>query len=230
MPRPTSKRTPSPPKLYFDRKTQRYHDTARKYFLGRQEVKERFDRALIDAGADIFSVGDRLVNGSITVAEWEAETRDLLKQIRVWGYTIGAGGQRNLTKADYARMGREGVRQNKYLRRFAEELKAGKLSEAQFRYRLGLYINDADTIREVGRNQAHIKAGFDEERRIRTKDDSCQQCIGFAKLGWQSIGSMPDPGRDCDCRANCGCYKAFRRAASEFAKIRRDGWLRGGKT
>lgn len=219
--------TPTPKKLYFNRKTQRYHDSGRHYFLGREEVKQRFEEALAEAGDSIFSIADRLIAQEITVAEWEALTRAKLKTIRIWGYAIGAGGQKNLNADDYSKLGAEGNRQNQYLRQFAKDLKAGKLTENRFKSRLKLYVQDAEKLREVGRNRSYIKAGYTEEIRHRTKTDSCSECLAYAAYGWVPIGTLPDPGRDCSCKANCGCYKDFRRSGESILSIGH-GWIGGG--
>ena len=218
--------TPTPRQLYFSRKTQRYHDRGRHFFLSRDEVKQRFDEALESAANDIYDIADRLIAKELTVADWEAQTRATLRTMRIWGYTIGAGGQRNLDADDYSKLGAEGNRQNQYLRQFAKDLKAGKLTENRFKSRLKLYVQDAEKIREVGRNRSHIKAGFSEEIRHRTKTNSCPECLAYAAYGWVPIGTLPDPGRDCSCKSGCGCFKDFRRNGDSILSAGH-GWIGG---
>jgi hypothetical protein len=53
--------------------------------------------------------------------------------------------------------------------------------------------------------------GFSEMRRVAKKDKrTCPDCKGFNAAGWQPIGSLPMPGRDCRCYDRCRCHIDYR--------------------
>jgi hypothetical protein len=53
--------------------------------------------------------------------------------------------------------------------------------------------------------------GFKEMRRIPRLDKrTCADCIAFGEEGWQPIGSLPMPGKDCRCFDRCRCSIEYR--------------------
>jgi hypothetical protein len=191
----------------------RYKDSKR--FVSREAVKVLTRKAIDQTERNLTTIADQLVAKTITVGEWERQTKEGLKQLHVWNYMLGAGGQHNLIDRDYGLMGAKVKNEYKYLRNFAKQLLNGEVSEGQFRYRLNMYVNATDNTHELAINEAHYKAGFRWERRIRTKENSCFPCIGMALAGWRPIGFFPEPGNDCNCRSNCGCYKDFSKEDDE---------------
>jgi hypothetical protein len=216
----------------FHRPSARYRYKDTKRFVSREAVKKLTQKAINQSEKQLSVIADALVDKSLTVGEWEGQTRAVLKQLHVWQYTLGAGGQHNLSDRDYALMGNRLKNEYKYLHRFAQELLDGTVSEAQFRYRLGLYLNATDNTHELGINESHYNAGFRWERRVRTKEKSCYPCIGMALGGWRPIGFYPEPGNDCYCRSNCGCYKDFSKSEEEPKQSllnQRQGFIGGGQ-
>jgi hypothetical protein len=197
-------------RLFFDRRTQRYHDFTKKTFISMVEVKARFADALASQSKSLSFLADRLVAGTISVREWEIQTRYHLKNIRVWSYTINSGGQRNMNPEDYRILGTQGNVQNSLLRGFAQDLRAGKLTEKQLRARLELHVKANSQTADIARTQSHIKAGFTEERRLTTAIESCKECLLYARTGWIQINKLPDIGQKCQCKANCKCYKEYK--------------------
>lgn len=138
---------------------------------------------------------------------------------------MGVGGQGNLTPREYGILGAELKRQYQYLRGFSKELTTNGMSEAQFRSRLQMYVQNARNAYERGRLESHSKSGHKWERRRRTKSDSCEECISYQARGWQPINTLPNPGMQCRCRARCGCYKQFSKDIAKPADMLRWGWL-----
>ena len=53
--------------------------------------------------------------------------------------------------------------------------------------------------------------GYKEMRRIPTLDSrTCKDCIHYGEQGWQPIGSLPMPGRNCRCYDRCRCSIEYR--------------------
>jgi hypothetical protein len=84
-----------------------------------------------------------------------------------------------------------------------------------------MYANKTRTAYYDGKVAAAKDAGLVEERRRLNPAEHCADCIGFANLGWQPIGSLPEPGEQSVCRANCKCTKEFRDQDDVDAEQRR---------
>lgn len=53
--------------------------------------------------------------------------------------------------------------------------------------------------------------GFKQMRRVAKKDPrTCPDCIRFERQGWQPIGSLPMPGKQCRCFDRCRCFIEYR--------------------
>lgn len=153
---------------------------------------------------------ERLLDGRISLAQWQ---RNMAKEIKdAWRtqYALGRGGWEQMTQSDFGRMGGRLQFQYRRLNAFAEDIWRGDLSDAQIRARAKMYATANRTALFDGRTQAKIGASFIEERRILNPAEHCQDCIGYAALGWQPIGTLPEPGQQSVCRANCKCTKEYR--------------------
>jgi hypothetical protein len=196
----------------FDTKTQQYRYKDSGKFLGRQAMKTLTQKAINQTEDQLTKIADSLVDRTITLADWEAQTQNKLRQLHTWQYHLGIGGQKNFTPQDQAVLNDRLIQEFGYLRNFANAINDGNLSEAQFRYRLNLYVNNTDNTYELAFYKGHIRNGYKWERRIRSKTESCTECLFYESLGWRTIGNLPNPGSQCSCQANCGCYKEFSKA------------------
>jgi len=53
--------------------------------------------------------------------------------------------------------------------------------------------------------------GYKEMRRVpRVDTRTCPDCVTFGERGWQPIGSLPLPGKDCRCWDRCRCHIEYR--------------------
>ena len=208
----------------------RYSDTGK--FVSKEAVRNLTQKAISQVGKDVETIGNLLLDKKISIQTWYDGTKEGIKLAHTWSYMLGAGGQKNLTQSDYGKIGAEVKRQDRYLRGFAEDLRQGKISEAEFWRRLNLYIDAPSNTYEIGRAAEHTKAGHLWEKRLRTKSDSCSSCIFYELLGWRPINTLPHPGQQCQCYSNCGCYKEFSKSltipADSFG-IQGWGWLNQNK-
>lgn len=71
-------------------------------------------------------------------------------------------------------------------------------SPAHSFYALGEYLKRSDM-------------GYKEMRRVATLDHrTCPDCVEFQQRGWQPMGSLPMPGRQCRCYDRCRCHIEYR--------------------
>jgi hypothetical protein len=213
----------------FDRAAQRYRYKDSGKFVGKKAVENLTISAIVQVEGDITTITNLLVEGKIDVAQWEDATRSALKNLHTWNYLLGAGGEKMMTQADYGSLGQKLKEEYKYLRGLSQELLQGDVPEAQLRARMAMYTNSGGTTHELGRAKAHQKAGYNWEKRLRTKVNSCDSCFDYAGMGWQGIGTLPEAGQKCECKSNCGCYKVFSRANTQPKDSllhSRFGWVR----
>jgi hypothetical protein len=212
----------------FDRKSQRYRYKDSGRFLGEQAVRNLTIKSIDQVSQDIGVISNLLLEGKITVKTWEEQTAIALKQLHTQAYLLGKGGIKNMTQSDYGVIGSRLKKQYQYLRGFSNDLINKGMSKAQFKMRIQQYLEASKGTYEEARARSHSNAGFKWEKRIRTKTNSCPPCINFEGLGWQPIGTLPNTGEQCDCRANCGCYKKFSADSlrpTDFLISKRFGWL-----
>jgi hypothetical protein len=213
----------------FDRAAQRYRYKDSGKFVGKKAIESLTIKAIFQVEGDISTITDLLVEGKIGVAQWEDATKSALKNLHTWNYILGAGGEKMMTQADYGALGQKLKEEYKYLRGLSQELLEGNLTEAQLRARMAQYTASGGTTHELGRARAHKKAGYNWEKRLRTKVNSCDSCFDYAGMGWQQIGTLPEAGQKCECKSNCGCYKVFSRANTQPKDSllhSRFGWVR----
>ena len=64
---------------------------------------------------------------------------------------------------------------------------------------------------DLGRFYVREEQGYKEMRRIDRHDSKvCPDCRNYAGQGWQPIGTLPMPGRDCQCYDHCRCRVEYR--------------------
>lgn len=98
------------------------------------------DRAMKKSDALVESM---MIEGSITIQQWEREMRILLRDTYRAMYELAIGGSGNMTQADYGRLGGILQEQYRYLHNFAADIAAGRLSPLQAMNRARMYIESA---------------------------------------------------------------------------------------
>jgi len=63
----------------------------------------------------------------------------------------------------------------------------------------------------MGQAMVRREQGYKEMRRIDRGDGRvCVDCRGYSAQGWQPIGTLPMPGRECRCYDRCRCRIEYR--------------------
>ena len=145
------------------------------------------------------------------VDAWYQAMKREIKRAHLQATIAGRGGLRRMTPADYGRVGRTLRDEYAYLRQFARDVEAGRLSSAQIAARARLYSNHIQTSFWRGRDALRREQGYRFERRRLNPAEHCDDCKGYAAQGWQPIGTLPPPGVDSVCRANCRCTFEYSR-------------------
>lgn len=202
----------------FDRNAQRYRRSNGR-FLAKSDMLGLL-KQLNDKGSKaIQSKTTKLIEGKIELNMWLNSIAKTLKTQHIQQYLLGRGGEAMLVDDDYDRIADRVKNEFKYLKGFAQAIKDGKLSDAQIRARMQLYIGATDQTRKLAQRQGHIVAGHDEERRVLAQVKHCPSCLSHTAKGWQPIGTLPPIGTDCECLSNCRCSFEYRRTSGKSSVL-----------
>jgi hypothetical protein len=212
----------------WDANSQRYRiisGAGKGQFVGQQAMEALSRKAIAQLSTDREVITTLLLTEKINVATWEKAQAQALKQLEITSYALGRGGIGQMNQRDYGLIGARLRSQYTELRKFSEDIQAGKLTPAQIRARARMFHSGSRGGLEAGREESHNKAGFRWERRRRTKTESCVPCVEYEKRGWVPIGTLPTPTVACTCRFNCGCYKVFSRERPTQDEVPEWGWV-----
>lgn len=186
----------------FEKTTRRYRNKSSGRFVSAATVR-RLASDIIALQSEVgVETTNRLFSGEIPLQQWESEIAANLKELALQLYKLGRG---DMGQRDYGIIGNGLRNQYRYLRNFALEVAQGRHSEAMIQSRLDLYYAKSRLFFERGQREGYLSSGANWERRIVTSSEPCAQCPGYAALGWQRIGSLPNITEACDCKARCKC-------------------------
>lgn len=127
----------------YDDTVKRYRDRNTGRFLSPERiirVRDQYQTARQQIGVDL---AGQLANGDITIQRWVADMRQSVKETYIAEYMLARGGRHNMTQSDWGRLGNMLRNQYGYLDRFAQEIAAGNLSQAQIAARAKMYFASA---------------------------------------------------------------------------------------
>lgn len=63
----------------------------------------------------------------------------------------------------------------------------------------------------LGQYYVRQDQGYREMKRVPKLDSrTCPDCVMFGRLGWQPLGTLPMPGKECQCYDRCRCSIDYR--------------------
>lgn len=199
----------------------RYNEAARRYinasgrFVSAGEIRGALDSTILNSRGNIDAICTQLQEGRISLAQWQTAMAQEIKVSHLASASAAKGGWAQMSQSDYGFTGSKIKAQYQYLNNFAKDIASGKQKLNGAFLRRGRMYNDAarGTYEDMVKREA-VKAGNNEERRIRHAKDSCMDCIAADSAGWQPIGTLPRIG-DSACRTNCRCTFEYRVAGRE---------------
>lgn len=138
----------------YSRSARRFRDADTGRFLSATTAVDLRDGFQDRRRADVDELVRRLADEDISVQQWEAEMTQALRELFTAQMALGRGGLNAMTADDYAAADALVEAQRAYLRAFAEDVAAGKLSEAQIAARAKLYHGSSTQAYEHGRAAA----------------------------------------------------------------------------
>ena len=158
-------------------------------------------------------LSEGLKSGSLSIADWQAGMRELIKINQSTSLLLANGGSEFVTQSDYSYLVDRINKQFAYLDGFAKDIANNpeKWMSGRLDNRMRLYQESAYSAYENARRREATLGGMDEERRLLGVADHCGDCLEAAALGWQPIGTLPEIG-DSVCTTNCHCEFEYRKA------------------
>lgn len=189
----------------WDARSQRYRDTASGRFVPAERVARAVDVAAVEARHEAERIAQRLVDGKSTLAQFQRDMAQLVKDGHLAAAVIGRGGADQMTQADYGWAGQRIRTQYDYLRNFVQQIADGTAPlDGRLVARAGLYGDAiAPTHREMVRRLA-IQGGAIMERNVLGPADHCGGCLDATAQGWVPVGFLPPVGGRI-CRSRCKC-------------------------
>lgn len=194
-------------KWAWDPKAQRYRwpNTGRP--LPTDRVAGVRERRVAEAEARMQQAAQSMLDGKLTVKQWQTAMRDESARAHLELRMLGVGGRGNMTRADYQWVHDRVKREAGYLADFGKAVRAGELGEAGILDRSGKYAGAS--MRGAfyeGANDAHRAAGFTRRRRLGPNDErTCDGCAKEIARDWVGINAKYRAIGDCECQSQCRC-------------------------
>jgi len=176
-----------------------------------QFMSEKAISALVDGRIDKLTQVLRrytrmLIDGNITLDQWQGSIREALKTAHVQATVLGYGGKDRLGATEYGRIGQRLRSEYAYLQQFVRDLLDKRVSAPMALARIGLYGESVRASYWQGTELRQQRQGYSLMRRILdSQAQHCVDCLHYAAQGMVPIGTLPLPGNRCECGARCRC-------------------------
>lgn len=132
----------------------RFRDAASGRFIAAAKIIDLRDGFQERRRGDVNDLTRQLADQDITVQEWERQVTQAIRELHTAQFAFGRGGINAMTDADWLAADELVQAQRVFLRGFAEDVAAGRLSEAQITARAKLYYGSSVQAFERGRASA----------------------------------------------------------------------------
>jgi hypothetical protein len=209
----------------FDKNSQRFRFTSgerKGQYVSQARVREIVQQRIDRESERIERITTSLLRGDLTLPQWEKSMAERIKTLHIQSYLLGKGGTLNYVHSrDSATLTPIIETQYKYLRRFSEDIRDGKLTPARMKQRAKMYADAGWQTQEHGRAIAHSEAEYGFERNILDRAaENCAECEYFSFIGVVAIGTISrrSPPGTRTCRGQCRCRMEYFKARPEVAQ------------
>lgn len=201
------------PKQIFqwDSRARRYRD-ARGRFIKDQVITSEIEILINDSKGRMRALGQQIVDRTITLKNFELQMRTEIKTAHTAAAAAAAGGWKEMSPADWGRVGAITREEYKLLNKFVRAVRSGKQPRnGTARARAGRYAGTARVTHQLMRQSFETAAGKDEARRLLSAAEHCAGCLRQAARKWVPIRELAPIGSQ-ECGPNCKCRVVFRKA------------------
>lgn len=187
----------------YNNTAQRWYNTTNGRFVSESAVTNEMRVHQAATYRVLDNATRQLYAGSITVEQWQTVIAYELKDAHLAQALYAIGGKNNATRANYGRVGGTLADEYRYLSNFANDISAGRVSEAQALARIRQYGNA--TQQSYWREYAG--ASREQLNWRRTPGESCTGCVDLEANSPYTAATLPTyPGAGATpCRGNCNC-------------------------
>lgn len=194
---------------FWDDKVKRYRNENGS-FISRTAVREAYETVEKEAKRQIREATQALRDGKINLTQWEITSRDQIKAMHTYAAAQSGGGLKNMTLAQWGKVGADTKKQYQLLAQFARDVKNGKQPlNGRMATRAEMYVSAARTTADSANRRIQASGGATEGRRTLHAAESCEDCIGYAAQGWMPLEELPAIGASI-CKTNCKCQVIYR--------------------
>ncbi len=171
-------------RVIWNRSTGRWRNLATGRFVSNGSVRSEVNRHIDAAQDNLQRLTQNMYSGNVTLAQWQSGVALELKDGHLAQSMFAVGGRGNMTQANFGRVGGTLANEYSFLSRFADDIAAGRVSEAQALARVSQYGN---------------ATGQSYWREWQRQQDSIEL------EGLHRLTRVPQDGSTI-CRGNCRCF------------------------
>lgn len=217
-----------PRRLRWDRANGRYRDAGGR-FIPVAQVRATLDRDLRALDRVVVLLGDDLRSGRLSLEGWRTQMRGIVKHVHMGSAALAAGGRKQMTPADWGRVGQITRVHYGYLEEWVQEIKAGWVLDGRLASRARLYVQHGRTTFHAVERKEMADRGFDEERNRLHPAEHCERCLGLTGTdvggtgiflpagaradGWVPLGTLQAIGTRT-CLSNDHCSMEYRNSTT----------------
>ena len=163
----------------WNQSTHRYRNTATNRVITENTLIGLRDTLIESWRGRVIDLADDLVTGKLTVQEWTLSMRREVSNIFSSEYLLAKGGRNAMFQADLDAIQEMLTTQYTFLQNFAEDVRAGELSQAQIAARSELYLDSSTQAHERGKAGRHGVVGLPYY-----PGDGSQMCGARCRCRW----------------------------------------------
>lgn len=197
-----------------------YHDTRTDDAVPSEVLREAVDTHLVNGSKDrMIGWTNKMRDGLIDIDAWHTNITRELTSLHIAGGIAASGGLEEFDDNMRTVVAERLDVQFDYLEGMVEDVRDGQQDTGDgLDRRVKMYAEAGrGTYEDVQRESQEEPEDGDEEvweRRIRDFEaDSCEDCIEYAAMGWQPLGTLPLIG-DSQCMVRCRCRFIYHTGAT----------------
>lgn len=191
----------------YNNTAQRWFDTASGKFVSETVVVEEMRGHQTATYNVLDNVTRQLYAGQLTIEQWQYVVAAELKDAHLAQAMFAVGGKRNMTQANYGRVGGTLADEYRYLSNFASQIAAGTISEAQALNRITMY---GDATQASYWREFKLAAKKELWWVLGTTEQHCGRCPQLAAgspYKPEDLNQVPGDGNTpCLTHCDCGLY------------------------
>jgi len=204
--------------LRWDDTSGRFRDGSGRY-ISERSVRAVVDQVADQASARLAASAQAMLDGTKSLATFQAEAMATIKQAHVATAVIAHGGAEQMTFSRYGSVGNEIKSQYQYMRGMAEDIASGRQPlNRTIVSRAAMYGQASRITYEKTRNAGQRQRGYAWERNVIHSGETCSGCRAQSARGLVPIGSLvPVGSRTCLSRCRCTLSYARTNEAAQAA-------------